>query len=228
LVASEQQDADAPRVREREQHALRLEARSLVVALADHAAVGVAVAVEAGDELAEAGERLFRAVGLVLVAARGGQFGQLSRADQPVRVQMLVRRRGRVRTARREPLLREQRPRRNDRVVRVAEREQPICRAPGQIQPAIGAGAAVQRQVRHERDVPVLRRRREIDILRRAVQDLGQHEARVVVAGPLRCREVPAVGVVPVRLGERVDSGDAGAEVRADGRSPRAGTSRQA
>src|SRR6185369_11318785 len=102
LLARVEQQPDAPRVRERQQHPLRLEAVGLVVALARHPALRVEVAVLARDELAEAVEALARRPLVPGVAGRAREAHELGQADEAERVQVLVRRRRLVGAARPE------------------------------------------------------------------------------------------------------------------------------
>src|SRR5581483_12268725 len=110
VFAAEQEDADAPRVRQRQQHALRLKAVGLVVALARHAAVGVKVAVLSRDELTEAREILDGRTAVEVVTGRVCEANELRKADEPERVQVLVRRRCLVGPARAEAVAAEQSP----------------------------------------------------------------------------------------------------------------------
>src|SRR5581483_5745658 len=109
VFAAEQQRTDGPRVRKREQHSLRLKAVCLVVPLARHAPVRVEVAVLARDELAKAGEILLRRQTVDVVARFLGEPNELAKADQPERVQVLVRGRRRVGAARSEAVAAEKR-----------------------------------------------------------------------------------------------------------------------
>src|SRR5581483_10620708 len=172
VLAREQDETDAPGMRERQQHALRLEAVGLVVALADHALVRVEVAVLARDELAEAREVLDRGTAVEVVARRLGEPHQLGQADEAEAVQVLVRRRSLIGAARAEAVAAEQRALAERDVVRVAKGEQPVGGARGRL-------PVFERGERHQRRVAVLGGRREIDVLRRARPVL---ELRVVRA----------------------------------------------